>query len=154
MKYIVLVGRILFSFIFIMTIMGHFSQQDISFAAAAGVPLASFAVPISGIIALLGGLSIAFGYKAKWGAWLIVLFLVPITIMMHNFWAAPDKMTGGRGRARPRRTDRLHRLRRADGAHRLLLCVGGQPRLADRRAVRVRRGGVRTVRRVSGRRVV
>jgi putative oxidoreductase len=93
MKYIVLVGRILFSFIFIMTIMGHFSQQDISFAAAAGVPLASFAVPISGIIALLGGLSIAFGYKAKWGAWLIVLFLVPITIMMHNFWAAPDKMT-------------------------------------------------------------
>ena len=93
MKYIVLVGRILFSFIFIMTIMGHFSQQDISFAAAAGVPLASFAVPISGIIAFLGGLSIAFGYKAKWGAWLIVLFLVPITIMMHNFWAAPDKMT-------------------------------------------------------------
>jgi putative oxidoreductase len=93
MKYIVLVGRILFSFIFIMTIMGHFSQQDISFAAAAGVPLASFAVPVSGIIAFLGGLSIAFGYKAKWGAWLIVLFLVPITLMMHNFWAAPDKMT-------------------------------------------------------------
>ena len=32
MKYIVLVGRILFSTIFIMTIMGHFSKQDISFA--------------------------------------------------------------------------------------------------------------------------
>jgi putative oxidoreductase len=92
MKYIVLVGRILFSTIFLMTIMGHFSQQDISFAAAAGVPLASIAVPLSGIIAFLGGLSIAFGYKAKWGAWLIVLFLVPITLMMHNFWAAPDKM--------------------------------------------------------------
>jgi putative oxidoreductase len=92
MKYIVLVGRILFSTIFIMTIMGHFSKQDVSFAAAAGVPLASIAVPVSGIIAFLGGLSIAFGYKAKWGAWLIVLFLVPITIMMHNFWAAPDKM--------------------------------------------------------------
>jgi putative oxidoreductase len=92
MKYIVLIGRILFSTIFIMTIMGHFSKQDISFAAAAGVPLAPIAVPVSGIIAFLGGLSIAFGYKAKWGAWLIVLFLVPITLMMHNFWAAPDKM--------------------------------------------------------------
>ena len=92
MKYIVLVGRILFSTIFIMTIMGHFSKQDISFAAAAGVPLAPIAVPVSGIIAFLGGLSIAFGYKAKWGAWLIVLFLVPITLIMHNFWAAPDKM--------------------------------------------------------------
>ena len=92
MKYIVLVGRILFSTIFIMTIMGHFSKQDINYAASAGVPLASIAVPLSGIIALLGGLSIAFGYKAKWGAWLIVLFLVPITLMMHNFWAAPDQM--------------------------------------------------------------
>ena len=92
MKYIVLVGRILFSFIFVMTIMGHFSKQDIIYAAAAGVPLASITVPASGIIAFLGGLSIAFGYKAKWGAWLIVLFLVPITLMMHNFWAAPDKM--------------------------------------------------------------
>ena len=92
MKYIVLVGRILFSTIFIMTIMGHFSKQDIGYAAAAGVPLASIAVPLSGIIAFLGGLSIAFGYKAKWGAWLIVLFLVPITVMMHNFWAASDKM--------------------------------------------------------------
>ena len=92
MKYIVLVGRILFSFIFVMTIIGHFSKQDISYAAAAGVPLASIAVPVSGIIAFLGGLSIAFGYKAKWGAWLVVLFLVPITLIMHNFWAAPDKM--------------------------------------------------------------
>jgi len=92
MKYIVLVGRILFSFIFVMTIMGHFSKQDIIYATAAGVPLASITVPASGIIAFLGGLSIAFGYKAKWGAWLIVLFLVPITLMMHNFWAAPDKM--------------------------------------------------------------
>ena len=92
MKYIVLVGRILFSTIFIMAIMGHFSKQDISFAVAAGMPLASIAVPVSGIIAFLGGLSIAFGYKAKWGAWLIVLFLIPVTLAMHNFWAAPDEM--------------------------------------------------------------
>ncbi len=93
MKYVVLVGRILFSFIFIMAVMGHFSQQYINYAAAAGVPLPSIAVPLSGIISVLGGLSIAFGFKAKWGAWLIVLFLVPVTLMMHNFWAAPDKMT-------------------------------------------------------------
>jgi len=92
MKYVVLAGRILNAFIFIMAAPGHFSQQDISFAAAAHVPLASIAVPFSGIIALLGGLSVAFGYKSKWGAWLLVIFLVPVTLMMHNFWAAPDKM--------------------------------------------------------------
>jgi putative oxidoreductase len=70
----------------------HFSQQTIAFAGAAHVPLASLAVPLSGIIALLGGFSIALGYKAKWGAWLLVLFLVPVTLMLHNFWAVPDKM--------------------------------------------------------------
>jgi putative oxidoreductase len=42
------------------------------------------------VIALLGGLSIALGYKAKLGAWLLVLFLVPATVMMHNFWAVQD----------------------------------------------------------------
>ncbi|MFZ2322401.1 MAG: DoxX family protein [Ignavibacteriaceae bacterium] len=92
MKYVVLVGRILFSIPFIMGIVGHFSEQDIAYASAAGVPLASVAVPLSGIIAFLGGLSIVLGYKAKWGAWLIVLFLLPVTLMMHKFWGVPDQM--------------------------------------------------------------
>jgi putative oxidoreductase len=52
--------------------------------------LASIAVPLSGMIALAGGLSILLGYRARWGAWLIVLFLVPVTIIMHNFWAVTD----------------------------------------------------------------
>jgi len=90
MKYTVLVGRILFSLIFVMAGVSHFSKQMIEHAAAQGVPLASIAVPLSGVIVLLGGLSIALGYKAKWGAWLLVLFLVPATVMMHNFWAVQD----------------------------------------------------------------
>jgi putative oxidoreductase len=93
MKYVVLTGRILYAFIFIMAALDHLSPQTVAYAEAAHVPLAAAAVPLSGFIALLGGLSIALGYKAKWGAWLLVLFLVPVTLMMHNFWAAPDKMT-------------------------------------------------------------
>jgi putative oxidoreductase len=90
MKYTVLLGRILFSFIFVMASIGHFSKQTIEYVAAQGIPLASIAVPLSGVISLLGGLSIALGYKAKWGSWLLVLFLVPVTVMMHNFWSAQD----------------------------------------------------------------
>jgi putative oxidoreductase len=47
-------------------------------------------VPISGLMAIIGGLSVAFGYQARWGAWLLVLFLVPVTLSMHNFWAEKD----------------------------------------------------------------
>ena len=43
-------------------------------------------------IPLTLGLSILLGYRAKIGAWLIVLFLVPVTPMLHNFWAVTDPM--------------------------------------------------------------
>jgi len=89
---IVLLGRILYVLIFLMAAPTHFSKQTIAYAAAQGVPLAAVAVPVSGIIALAGGLSILLGYRAKIGAWLIVLFLVPVTPMMHRFWAVHDPM--------------------------------------------------------------
>src|ERR1051325_129719 len=85
MKYLVLLGRILYSSIFVMSAFGHFSSQTIGYAA-------SVAVPLSGVRAVLGGLSVAFGFKAKYGAVVLALFLIPVTFMMHNFWAVPDPM--------------------------------------------------------------
>jgi putative oxidoreductase len=41
---------------------------------------------------LAGGLSILLGYRARLGAWLVVLFLVPVTLMMHKFWTIGDPM--------------------------------------------------------------
>lgn len=92
MKWIVLLGRILFAAIFILLSVGHFSKGGIDYAATHGVPMAGALVPISGILALLGGLSILIGYKARVGAWLIVIFLVIITCTMHRFWAETDPM--------------------------------------------------------------
>ena len=89
-RYLAPVGRLFFSLIFLMGSLGHFSPQTIAYAASAGVPLASIAVPISGILSLVGGLSVLLGYRAKIGAWLLVLFLVPVTVMMHNFWSVTD----------------------------------------------------------------
>src|SRR6266568_2324874 len=89
---VVLLGRLLFVLIFLMAGPNHFSKQTIAFAASQGVPLASIAVPLSGVLALAGGLSILLGYRAKLGAWLIALFLVPVTLMMHKFWTVQDPM--------------------------------------------------------------
>jgi putative oxidoreductase len=90
---IVLLGRFLFAAIFILSGPRHFMSQTIAYAASQGVFLASFAVPLSGVLALVGGLSILLGYRAKIGAWLIALFLVLITPMMHKFWGITDPMT-------------------------------------------------------------
>ena len=95
MKAMVGAGRLLFSLIFILSGWGHFSRSTIDYAAAQGVFLPGIAVPLSGVIAILGGLSIALGFKARLGAWLIVLFLVPVTLMMHNFWSVTDPQVRG-----------------------------------------------------------
>ncbi len=89
---IVLLGRVLFALIFVVSGPRHFMSATITYAASQGVPLASIAVPISGLMALFGGLSILLGYRARIGAWLIVLFLVGVTPMMHKFWGVADPM--------------------------------------------------------------
>src|SRR5580698_6528561 len=87
---IVLLGRIFFGLIFLMASFNHFHSQTIAYAASQGAPLASIAVPFSGVLALLGSLSIILGYRAKLGAWLIVLFLLCRTPIMHNFRSVTD----------------------------------------------------------------
>jgi putative oxidoreductase len=88
---VVFVGRLLFVLIFLMSGFTHFAKQTIGFAASQGVPMASVLVPLSGIIALIGGLSILLGYRARLGAWLIAIFLIGVT-PMHKFWGITDPM--------------------------------------------------------------
>lgn|SRR6185369_1876702 len=87
---VVAVGRAFFALIFLMSGPNHFTRQTIDYAVSQGVPLASVLVPLSGLIALAGGLSILLGYHARLGGWLLVLFLVPVTFMMHAFWQVTD----------------------------------------------------------------
>ena len=49
---VVLLGRFFFALIFLMSGPNHFSKQTIAYAASQGVPLASIAVPFSGVLAL------------------------------------------------------------------------------------------------------
>lgn len=84
------VGRILFALIFIVAAPRHFTAEGIHHAAELGVPLAAICVPISGVMALAGGLSVATGYRARWGAWLLIAFLIPVTFMAHAFWRLQD----------------------------------------------------------------
>lgn len=87
---IVVAGRALFAFIFILSSPRLFQQGSINAAAQHGLPLAQILVPLSGVVAALGGLSILLGYRTRIGAWLIAIFLLVVTLVMHNFWAVAD----------------------------------------------------------------
>ena len=89
-EFIVPFGRVLLSLIFIVAGFTHFTGATISYAANSGVPFADVLVPVSGVMAIVGGISVALGVKARMGALLLILFLIPVTFMMHNFWAISD----------------------------------------------------------------
>ncbi len=91
-RYLVPVGRAAFAGAHVIFAPLNFSPQGISWAGQQGVPLPGLLVPLAGLLSLAGGLSIMLGYRARLGAWLLVLFLVPVTLMMHNFWAVKDPM--------------------------------------------------------------
>src|ERR1051325_1504474 len=86
MRAMVPIGRALYALIFIASVFSHFSSAAIAHASAHGVPLATIAVPLAGLIALVGGVSVMLGYRARFGAFLLLVFLVPVTLVMHKFW--------------------------------------------------------------------
>jgi putative oxidoreductase len=92
MPALLLIGRILFAIIFVESGFNHFGHAAISYAAQNGVPLANIAVPLSGVLAIVGGLMIAIGFQARIGGILIALFLIPVTLFMHAFWKVSDPM--------------------------------------------------------------
>ncbi len=90
MRYLSLPGRILFALIFILSGLTHFDPHTVGYAASHGVPAAHVLVPLSGILAIVGGLLVAVGFATRLGALCIVAFLVPVTLVLHNFWAVHD----------------------------------------------------------------
>src|ERR1700730_10428394 len=73
---VLVLGRFFYVLLFLMAGPSHFSKQTIAIAASQGVPLAAIAVPLSGVLALVGGLSILLGYRAKLGGCVILPFLI------------------------------------------------------------------------------
>ncbi len=91
MKYLFLLGRAFFVFIFLRSgLTSHWTPMAVQYARAAGVPLPQLLVPLSGVIAVVGSLMLLLGIKPKIGAWLLLVFLVPVTLFMHRFWGVSD----------------------------------------------------------------
>lgn len=91
MEYIFLLARVVFGGYFIMAAFNHLRNSDMlaGYAGSKNVPSPKAAVIASGIIALLGGLGIVLGVYVNLAVFLVLIFLIPITFMVHNFWKAP-----------------------------------------------------------------
>jgi len=54
-----------------------------SVIASKGIPLPEFFLFFAILFQLLGAISILVGYKARWGALLLMIFLIPTTLIFH-----------------------------------------------------------------------
>ncbi|MFC9664299.1 DoxX family protein [Nocardia sp. NPDC127606] len=95
MSVIVLIGRILFSALFIGAAIGHLSaaKNTARYAASRAVPSPLFAVYASGVAMLAAGTSVLLGAWGDLGSLVLVAFLVPTAFLMHAFWKETDTET-------------------------------------------------------------
>lgn len=65
-------------------------QSLIGYAKFKGVPSPTLAVIGSGLLMLLGGLSLVSGMFMFWGDIALLIFMIPVTFTMHAFWKESD----------------------------------------------------------------
>lgn len=94
MEILLLVGRIIFGAFFVMSGFNHFTNVKMmsGYAGSKGVPAPSLAVMGTGVMLIVGGLSVILGLLPVVGLLILILFLVPTSLLMHNFWTVEDPM--------------------------------------------------------------
>ncbi len=92
MEILFLIGRIIVGVFYLFNALNHFTQVNMltGYAQSKGVPAPKVAVLGSGLLLLIGGLSILLGYQPVIGVAAVVIFFLGVTFKMHNFWAIDD----------------------------------------------------------------
>jgi putative oxidoreductase len=88
-RYLVMFGRVLLSIIFLLSGLGKIMDWNgtAQIMASQGLPLIPLLLAGAIVTELAGGLSVLLGWKARWGALLLFLYLIPTTLIFHDFWA-------------------------------------------------------------------
>jgi putative oxidoreductase len=83
-----LLGRALLSYIFLSAGLSKLKQPQstLEYMGSKGLPRKAWLLYSAAAVEILGGLSILSGTKARWGAAGLMAFLVPTTLVFHNFW--------------------------------------------------------------------
>lgn len=92
MDALLIIGRVLFSLIFLVSGIAHLTKTKhmVGYAQSKKVPAAKLSIQVSGLLLILGALSIILGVYADLGALVLAVLMVIIALKMHDFWAQTD----------------------------------------------------------------
>lgn len=84
-----LAGRILMALIFLKSGFGKITgfAGTAGFMASKGMPFAEVLLVGALVFELAGAIMLILGWRVHWGALLLIVFMIPATLMFHNFWA-------------------------------------------------------------------
>jgi putative oxidoreductase len=88
-----LIGRILLAAVFVLSginKLGNFTGTA-AFMSGAGLPMAEVLLVATIAIELICGMMLVLGWRARFAAAVLLLFMVPVTAVFHNPWAAGDQ---------------------------------------------------------------
>ncbi len=84
-----LAGRLLISAVFLFSGLGKIAAHAamVGFATSKGLPAPDLAIWLAALVEIGGGLAILSGFQTRLAAWVLFLYLIPTTLIFHNFWA-------------------------------------------------------------------
>ena len=93
-SYAPLLGRVLLAFIFLQSGFDKVLNygKTINLMAARGIPEPQILLPMAIAALFIGGIMILVGWKARWGALALILFMIPATLYFHGYWTYPQPL--------------------------------------------------------------
>ena len=87
-------GRIFLALLFVVSGVGKITGYagTAAYMASKGLPMVDVLLPLTIAVELGGGLLLALGWKARWAAAVLLLFLIPTTLIFHQFWGLEPKL--------------------------------------------------------------
>lgn len=92
--YAPLLGRILLAFLFLQSGFDKLLNYNkaAGLMAARGVPEPQILLPLAIAVLFIGGIMVLVGWKARWGALALILFMIPATLYFHGYWSYPEAL--------------------------------------------------------------
>lgn len=82
-------GRILLALIFVISGFGKITgfEGTVGYISSKGLPLPQLGAILAIVIELGAGILLLVGWQARWAATALFLFLIPATMLFHDFWS-------------------------------------------------------------------
>jgi putative oxidoreductase len=93
-SFFMLIGRLLIATLLLLSVYNKVTNYDgtVAYMASKGLPMIPLLLGLSIVIEFIGGLSLVFGYKVRIISIIVILYLIPVSLIMHDFWMINDPM--------------------------------------------------------------